>query len=155
MSHHRGPAVRALELCVEGRYRIPSADKSWPALWLYGASSNDSSEIDIEQPITPNQGVHDVSMYNHPSATTDGGFPGNVTVDDPKFTATYMTWTDPSFDASAAPHVYTACYDDASATITRCIDGKLVVGGDWPGNLANPSAYSADLDLYSLEYYGP
>jgi hypothetical protein len=173
----------ARSLCVEGKYRIPSADKSWPAFWLYGSTSNnDSSEIDVEQPITPNQGVHDVSMYNHPSATTDGGFPGNVTVVDPKFTTTYMTWTDPSFDGSAAPHLYTACYDDTSATITRCIDGKVIyraawkwnaslggtghgpdacttvnlaVGGDWPGNVINPSAYTADLDLYSIDYWGP
>jgi hypothetical protein len=173
----------ARSLCVEGRYRIPSADKSWPALWLYGASSNnDTSEIDIEQPVTPNQGVHDVSMYNHPSSTGDAGFPGNVTIYDPKFTTAYMTWHDPTFDASAAPHTYTACYDDVSATITRCIDGKriysaqwkwnaslggtghgpdacttfnLAVGGSWPGNLPDPSTYSADLDLYSLEYYGP
>jgi hypothetical protein len=169
--------------CVEGRYRIPSADKSWPAFWLYGAdNTNDSSEIDFEQPVTPNQGVHDVSMYNHPSATNGDVFPNNVTVVDTKFTTAYMTWHDPSFDASAAPHDYTACYDDQTATITRCIDGRriysahwtwnaseggtghgpdacttfnLAVGGSWPGNLPDPRTYSADLDLYSIEYYGP
>ncbi|HEY6464288.1 MAG TPA: hypothetical protein VIY73_29170, partial [Polyangiaceae bacterium] len=173
----------ARSLCIEGRYQIPATDKSWPAFWLYGATSDhDSSEIDVEQPVTPNQGVHDVSMYNHPSATTDGGFPGNVSIVDSQFTTAYMTWHDPSFDASSAPHTYTACYDDDSATITRCIDGNVIyraawkwnaslggtghgtdacttfnlaVGGDWPGNVATPSAYSGDLDLYSIEYYGP
>jgi hypothetical protein len=32
---------------------------------------------------------------------------------------------------------------------------NLAVGGSWPGNLSNPASYSADLDLYSIEYYGP
>jgi hypothetical protein len=32
---------------------------------------------------------------------------------------------------------------------------NLAVGGSWPGNVAVPSAYSADLDLYSIAYYGP
>jgi len=173
----------ARSLCVEGRYQIPSAEKSWPALWLYGSTSDDdSSEIDIEQPITQNQGVHDVSMYNHPPSTTDGGFPGNVTIIDPQFTTADMTWHDPSFDGSAAAHTYTTCYDDMSATITRCIDGdviyqaawkwnaslggtgvgsdacttfNLAVGGDWPGDVTKASAYSGDLVLYSLDYYGP
>lgn len=50
----------ARSFCVEGKYVIPSASGSWPAFWLYGSTSNsDSSEIDVEQPITPNQGVHD------------------------------------------------------------------------------------------------
>jgi hypothetical protein len=162
--------------CVEGRYRIPSQDKSWPALWQYaGTSGNDSSEVDFEQPITPNQGKTSVSMYNHPSTA-------NVTIVDPLFTTQYMTWTNPAFDASTAPHYYTSCYDDAAQSITRYIDGSeiytakfywnaslggtghgpdattifnLAVGGSWPGDLADPGAYSGDLDLYSIEYYGP
>jgi hypothetical protein len=93
-----------------------------------------------------------------------------------------MTWTNASFDASAAPHTYTACYDDAAGEMRRYIDGvsvysdvwkwnaslggtgtgpdaatifNLAVGGNWPGNVADPSSYTADLDLYSLRYYGP
>lgn len=31
----------------------------------------------------------------------------------------------------------------------------LAVGGDWPGDVSNPSGYSADLDLYSIDYWGP
>ncbi len=166
----------ARSFCHEARYRIPSQDKSWPAFWFYGSTSaSDKSEIDVEQPITPNQGVTSVSMYNHPSTA-------DVVIVDPLFTTAYMTWTNPAFDGSAAPHVYTACYDDAASTITRYIDGKeiysgtfkwnaslggtghgpdattifnLAVGGDWPGNLTNPAAYSADLDLYYIDYYGP
>jgi hypothetical protein len=69
----------------------------------------------------------------------------------------------------------------ASATIARCSDGKVIyraawkwnaslggtghgpdacttvnlaVGGDWPGDMSNPSAYTADLDLYSIDYWG-
>lgn len=162
--------------CVEARYQIPSADKSWAAFWLYGdADGHDSSEVDVEQPVTPNQGVHDVSMHNHPSE-------GTVTILDNHFTTQYMNWNNAAFDASAAPHVYTACYDDAASLQTRYIDGvaiysavwkwneslggtghgpdastivNLAVGGSWPGNTANPTTYKADLDVYSIEYYGP
>ena len=162
--------------CVEARYRIPSPDKSWPAFWFYAAASgNDSSEVDFEQPLTPKLTVHDVTMFNHPSST-------NVEISDAAFTTKEMTWSKPDFDASTAPHYYTACYDDSAGTITRYIDGKkiytakfkwnaskggtghgsdastivnLAVGGNWPGNLTNPSAYSGDLDLYSIEYYEP
>jgi hypothetical protein len=40
-------------------------------------------------------------------------------------------------------------FPDASTIV------NLAVGGSWPGNTANPTSYSADLDLYSIEYYGP
>jgi hypothetical protein len=167
---------RSRSFCVEGRYQIPSTDKSWPALWWYGdATGHDASEIDIEQPITPNQGVHDVSLNNHPTQ-------GTVTILDTHFTTAYMTWTNASFDASTAPHTYTACYDDTAGEMRRYIDGaaiysdvwtwnaslggtgqgpdaatifNLAVGGNWPGNVADPSGYTADLDLYSLRYYAP
>jgi hypothetical protein len=162
--------------CVEARYQIPNFDKSWPAFWLYAESAgNDSSELDVEQPITPNQGAHQVSFYNHPVASS-------VTIYDSRFTTTWMTWTDRSFDASAAPHYYTVCYDDAEAVTSRYIDGRpiysaswkwnaslggtghgpdaiaiinLAVGGSWPGNLSNPGAYVGDLKVYSIEYYTP
>jgi hypothetical protein len=162
--------------CTEARYRIPSQAGSWPAFWFYEATTGgDKSEIDVEQPITPNQGVTAVSLYNHPSQS-------NVVIADPAFTTKWMTWTKASFDASASPHTYTACYDDASSSIARYIDGALIytatfkwnaslggtghgpdvativnlaVGGGWPGDVANPSAFAADLDLYSIESYGP
>jgi hypothetical protein len=166
----------ARSFCTEARYTIPKHDKSWPAFWFYASTSgNDSSELDVEQPVTPNQGVTSVSMYNHPDAT-------NVVISDPHFTTQWMTWTSPAFDGSAAPHVYTTCYDDQAGAVTRYIDGgkiytatwkwnaslggtghgpdattivNLAVGGSWPGNLATPSAYSGDLDLYYIDYYGP
>jgi hypothetical protein len=163
--------------CAEARYVIPNADKSWPSFWFYAATSgSDTSEIDIEQPITPYQGVHAVTMYNKPLQAPP-------TIADSRFTSQYMTWTDPGFDASAAPHYYTTCYNDAGAgLISRYIDGELIytavwkwdlslggtghgpdaaaimnlaVGGAWPGNLANPAAYVGDLQVYSIEYYGP
>lgn len=167
--------------CVEARYRIPNVPYSWTSFWHYGdAPGHDDSEIDVEQPLVmdPNkamQGVHDVTMYNTPR--------GIITVSDPLFTTTWMTWTNPSFDASAAPHVYTTCYDDSgSGRTTRYIDGReiyssimkwnaalggtgygpdastifnLAVGGVWTGMHPNPSTFSADLDLYSIDYYGP
>ena len=166
----------ARSFCVEARYQIPSLLGSWPAFWQYASyADNDKSEIDVEQPVTGNQGVTSVSMYNHPPA--DAG-----TIQDDDFTSTWMTWTNASFDGSTAPHVYTTCYDDTAATITRYIDAhqiyvvdwkwnaalggtgfgadactivNLAVGGSWPGDLPTPSAYSADFDVYSLEYYGP
>jgi hypothetical protein len=162
--------------CTEARYRIPSQPSSWPAFWFYAAfTGGDKSEIDVEQPITPNQGVTAVSLYNHPSQS-------NLVIADPAFTTQWMTWTKASFDASASPHTYTACYDDAASSLARYIDGSLIysatfkwnaslggtgkgpdaativnlaVGGSWPGNVANPSGFTADLDLYSIEYYGP
>jgi hypothetical protein len=166
----------ARSFCTEARYTIPSADKSWPAFWFYAATSGgDTSELDVEQPITANQGVHEVSMYNHPNASS-------VAIVDAKFTTTYMTWTNTALDGSTAPHYYTTCYDDSTGTVSRFIDGgaiytapwkwnaslggtghgpdattivNLAVGGSWPGNLSNPASYSADFDLYSIEYYGP
>jgi len=162
--------------CTEARYRIPNQAGSWPAFWFYGATAGgDKSEIDVEQPITPNQGVTAVSLYNHPSQS-------NVVIADPAFTTKWMTWTKASFDASASPHTYTACYDDDASSIARYIDGSLIytatfkwneslggtgkgpdvativnlaVGGSWPGDVANQSAFAADLDLYSLESYAP
>ena len=165
----------ARSFCVESKYRVPSADKAWPALWWYGSvSGGDSSEIDIEQPNTPNQGVHDVSMHNHPYEYD------SIEALSPHFTTDYMNFSDPSFDASTAPHVYTMCYDDAAATLEHWLDGvalfsaswkwnksmggtghgpdattivNMAVGGNWPGNTADPVHFSADLDLYYLDYY--
>ncbi|MES3039093.1 MAG: glycoside hydrolase family 16 protein [Bdellovibrionota bacterium] len=168
--------------CVEARYKIPSANKSWPAFWQYasvGTSAdglnNDGSEVDVEQPITDNQGVNHVTMLNHGATETE------VTILNSDFTKPYMTYYSTTFDASAAPHYYTSCYDDRVGELTRYIDGKvmykakwkwnqslggtgkgpdastifnLAVGGVWPGNHPNPSSYSGDLDLYSLEYFG-
>ena len=163
--------------CVESKYQIPSADKSWPALWWYaGTAGGDSSEIDIEQPITPNQGVHDVSFHNHPYEYDA------ITIKDARFTTPYMNWHAPTFDASTAPHVYTTCYDDAHSKVIHWVDGgeifeasytwnkslggtgfgpdattivNLAVGGVWTGQLANPAAYVGDLDLYYVDYFEP
>ena len=163
--------------CVEARYKTPPQQYTWPAFWFYGnAPGHDASEIDVEQPVTQWQGVHDVTMHNHP-------IEGAITIYNPQFTTQYMNWHDPSFDASASPHFYTTCYDDDASTITRYIDGdkiyaafnwkwnamiggtgkgpnptlifNLAVGGNWPGDTPNPQAFSADLDLYSLDYFGP
>jgi hypothetical protein len=167
--------------CVEARYRIPDVDKAWPAFWLYGdAEGHDASEIDVEQPVYADnkgshQDVHQVSLFNHPDQ-------GTLTVVDPKFTSMWMTWTDPAFDASSAPHVYTICYDDAASQLTRFIDGgeiyssvwkwnaslggtgkgpdpsvivNVAVGGDWPGNTPNATTFSADFDLYWIDTWGP
>lgn len=167
--------------CVEARYRIPNVPYSWTSFWHYGDDpGHDDSEIDVEQPVIVDtshalQGVHDVTMYNTPR--------GIITVADPLFTTTWMTWTNPAFDASAAPHVYTTCYDDSgNGLTTRYIDGRpiyssimkwnaslggtgrgpdastifnLAVGGVWTSMHPNPSTFYADLDLFSLEYYGP
>jgi hypothetical protein len=32
---------------------------------------------------------------------------------------------------------------------------NLAIGGAWPGNTPDPQSYVGDLDLYSLDYYGP
>lgn len=164
------------DFCAEARYRIPREAGSWPAFWFYGAATGgDKSEIDVEQPITPNQGVADVSLYNHPSQS-------DIVIADPAFTTRWMTWSKPSFDASAGVHTYTVCYDDAAALVSRHIDGapiysatfkwnaslggtgkgpdaaaiiNLAVGGSWPGNVANPTTFVADFDVYSIDYYGP
>ena len=167
--------------CVEARYQIPNVDKAWPAFWLYGdIDGHDASEIDVEQPVYADnkgshQDAHQVSLYNHPDQ-------GTLTIVDSKFTSTWMTWTNPAFDGSTAPHVYTICYDDAASLLTRYIDGaeiyssvwkwnaslggtghgpdpsvvvNLAVGGDWPGNVPTPSTYAAGLDLYWIDTYGP
>lgn len=162
--------------CVEARYRLPATDKSWPAFWNYAAGlPHDSSEFDIEQPLTANLGVHDVTFFNHPGAK-------ELTVADPRFSAKGMVWHDDTFSAASEPHTYAILYDDATHTVERHLDGKLIyraaftwnaslggtghgadactiinlaVGGSWPGQVADPPSYSADLDLYSLDYYGP
>lgn len=156
--------------CVEARYTIPSSAKSWPAFWQYAwiEEGNIGSEVDFEQPISPKQDVSDVSMYNH-------GLPeSEVKVHDARFRTGNMTWSDRRFDGSTAPHWYMSCYDDETATLARFIDGRpiytarwkwvgpeattivnLAVGGKWPGNHPDPGSYVGDLDLYSIDYYGP
>jgi hypothetical protein len=167
--------------CVEAKYQIPTTDKSWPAFWMYGdADGHDTSEIDVEQPVYASnnggsQNQHQMSLYNHPSN-------GDITILDQHFTTQWMTYTDASFDGSSAPHVYTICYDDAASLLTRYLDAvaiykatwqwnaslggpghgpdpsvivNLAVGGDWPGNTADPKGFSADFDVYSIEWYGP
>lgn len=159
-----------LSFCVEARYQIPATPGSWPAFWFYGSTSqNTTSEIDVEQPVTltGTQGVTDVSLLNHPTI-------GTITIANPDFTTQWMTYYS-SIDFSAAPHYYTVCYDNNTRTITKWIDGGLIytadnwqwsgpnpntiinlaVGGSWPGDLSNPSEYSGNLDVYSIEYYGP
>lgn len=159
-----------LSFCVEARYQIPATPGSWPAFWFYGSTNqNTNSEIDVEQPVTLNgsQGVYDVSLYNHPTQ-------GTITVANPDFDTQSMTYYS-SIDFSAAPHYYTVCYNDNTSTITKWIDGGLIytatnwkwsgpnpntitnlaVGGVWPGNLSDPSAYVGNLDVYSIEYYAP
>ncbi len=165
----------ARSFCTEAKYRIPSTKGSWPAFWFYGAASGDSSEIDVEQPITSSQGVSQVTMYNHPGQS-------NVVIADSAFTTQYMTWSKSSFNASTAPHTYTVCYDDSKSSLARYIDGGLIytatfkwdqslggtghgpdaativnlaVGGSWPGNVSNPGSFSDNLDLYYLQYFGP
>ncbi len=165
----------ARSFCTEAKYRIPSTKGSWPAFWFYGAASGDSSEIDVEQPITSSQGVSQVTMYNHPGQSS-------VVIADSAFTTQYMTWSKSSFDASAAPHTYAVCYDDSKSSLARYIDGGLVytatfkwdqslggtghgpdaativnlaVGGSWPGNVSDPASFNDNLDLYYLQYFGP
>ena len=165
----------ARSFCTEAKYRIPSTKGSWPAFWFYGAASGDSSEIDVEQPITPSQGVSQVTMYNHPGQSS-------VVIADSAFATQYMTWSKSSFNGSTAPHTYAVCHDDSKSSLARYIDGAFIytatfqwdqslggtghgpdaativnvaVGGSWPGNVANPSAYGDSLDLYYLQYFGP
>ena len=166
----------ARSFCIEATYRIPAADKSWPGVWVYaGTGGGDGSEFDVEQPVTPTQGVHHVSLHNHPTE-------GQPRVLDPRLDAKWMLWYEPTFDASTGPHRYTILYDDSTKTLTRAIDGvviyttpfvwnatlggtghgpdavaivQLAVGGAWPGNLADPASYHGDLDLYAIEYYEP
>jgi len=165
----------ARSFCTEAKYRIPSTKGSWPAFWFYGSASGDQSEFDVEQPITSSQGVSDVSMYNHPNQS-------NVVIADPAFTTQYMTWSKSSFNGNTAPHAYTVCYDDSKSKLTRYIDGGLVytatftwnqslggtgkgpdaaaivnlaVGGSWPGNVSNPSAFKDDFDVYWIQYFAP
>ena len=156
--------------CIEARYQIPATPGSWPAFYFYGSTDqNTNSEIDVEQPVTldGSQGVYDVSLNNHPTQ-------GTIAIANPRFTTQWMTYN-ASIDFSKAPHYYTVCYNDNTSTITKWIDGGLIytatswkwsgpnpntiinlaVGGSWPGKLSNPSAYVGNLDIYSIEYYGP
>jgi hypothetical protein len=48
-----------------------------------------------------------------------------------------MTWSNPLFDGSAAPHYYTTCYDDRGAgKVTRYIDGREIYAATWKWNEA-------------------
>jgi hypothetical protein len=163
--------------CVEAKYTIPYVLHAWPAFWQYGASSdNDSSELDFEQPISQYQGTHDVTMHNHPSEGTD------LQVRNSGFSTDYMNFNSSSFDASIGVHSYTSCYDDGASQISRYIDGNLIytatykwnasmggtgrgadattilnlaVGGGWPGYTSDPVHFAADMNIYSVNYYGP
>ena len=136
-----------------------------------------SSELDFEWPMTSSASRTDqVFMFNHPAASS-------LSVSNSDFTTDWMYYHTPSFDSTTMPHGYTTCYDDAgSGRLTRYVDGvlmysavwkwnaslggtghgpdsimtmSLAVGGSWPGNVANPAGYVGDLDVYSIEYYGP
>ena len=169
--------VTSRSFCVEARYKIPSTAHAWPAFWQYGSTAgNDVSELDFEQPIAEYQGVHDVTLHNHP---TEGV---NFQIFTAVFTTQYMNFNSSTFDASAQAHYYTSCYDDQNSQIARYIDGSLLytanfqwnaslggtgrgpnattilnlaVGGGWPGYVSDPTVFSADMDIYSVEYYSP
>jgi hypothetical protein len=119
--------------CIETRYKVPATDKAWPAFWWYAKDYNgDASEIDIEQPNTPNQGVHDVTFYNHTYLYD------SIDIGTPDFTTPGMTYARTDIDFSAAPHTYTTCYDDATATVTHWVDTQRIYTAAWKWNL--PSA---------------
>lgn len=167
----------ARSFCYEAKLKVPGAQGSWGAFWAYSASFGDSSELDFEWPMTSSASRTDqVFMFNHPAASS-------VSVSNSDFTTDWMYYHTPSFDSTTMPHDYTTCYDDAgSGRLTRYVDGvlmysavwkwnaslggtghgpdsimtmSLAVGGSWPGNVANPAGYVGDLDVYSIEYYGP
>jgi hypothetical protein len=169
--------------CVEARYQVPNVQGAWPQFWHIGYASPNltTSEMDVESPISvggsPNLATN-VSLFNH--GNPGGSAFGNVTYANPNLliaanTALYT----PGFDFSAAPHYYTTCYDDLAQTITRWVDGVEVYavsgwawsgpnpntvfalaagnsgGGTFPGTIASPATFSANLDLYSIAYYTP
>jgi hypothetical protein len=161
-----------LSFCIEARYQIPATPGSWPSFWIGSSAgvTNTQSEIDVEQPVSASgsdQTVNEVSLNNHPTQ-------GTLTVANPDFSIQGMKLYSTT-DFSAAPHYYTICYDDLNSTITKWIDGGLIytatnwkwtstppttimnlaVGGSFPGNLSNPSAYIGNLDVYSIAYYAP
>ena len=155
--------------CIEARYQIPATPGSWPAFWFGSSTSqNSASEIDVEQPVFLNgdEGVYDVGLANHPT-------PGTLAIANRNFDPQWMVYHS-DIDFSAAPHYYTTCYNNRRGVIKRWIDGGLIytatnwkwVGsnpaaiinlavGGVPGNLADPSAYVGNLDIYSIEYYAP
>lgn len=106
----------------------------------------------------------------------------HVTVDVPSGSGLVL-YRNAALNVSTGPHYYTTIYDDSGpGQIRRYLDGVLLyhatwkwnttmggtgfgpdpamildlaVGGAFPGNVATPSAYSGDLDVYSLGFYTP
>jgi len=161
--------LTARSWAVEAKITVPKTDKTFAAFWFYGSQAgNTDSEFDTEFLVGAGLDQHAVTMFFHPGAS-------DYIIADPKFSD--GVWKDPTFDFSV-PHTYTMVYDDTTGRVSRFIDGHfifsalakwnggpggadmcmlidLAVGGDWPGNLSNPSAYVGNLDVYSIEYYGP
>jgi hypothetical protein len=169
----------ARSFIFEGRVQVPSTGGSWAAFWAYGrASGNDSSEFDNEFSMTFGQEAdvqHEFTMFNHPQET-------NIVISDSRFTTQFYEFFDSALNVTTSPHSYTMVYDDDAGTITRYFDGKLVytadftwnaslggtgfgpdanliinlaAGGDFPGQIPTPSAYSGDMDIYWVGYYAP
>lgn len=165
----------ARSFCYEAKLKVPAMRGSWGAFWAYSATPGDGSELDVEWPMNSATAASVAYFFNHPAATS-------VVISDPNFSADWMWYHAPGYDSTTAPHVYTTCYDDSGpGRITRYLDGALMysatwkwnqslggtghgpdsimtlslaVGGSWAGDVAVPSAYVGDLDVYSIEYYG-
>jgi hypothetical protein len=166
----------ARSFCVESKYTTAGNSQSWSAFWnITSEAAADTSELDVEHPNNSYLGVNDVSFHSHPEST-------NFQVVDNRFDTGSMNWHEQSFDSSREPHTYTICYDDSRARASRYIDGhqifeadfkwnstiggtgygpdattilNLAVGGDWLHDVADPVHFQADMDIYSVEYYGP
>jgi hypothetical protein len=162
----------------EVRAKAPISSGSWTAIWAYArAAGGDGSELDVEMTMVIGDEAanrHRVYHYNHPGQS-------NVVISDSNFTTPFMMYQNASFNVDAA-HTYTIVYDDVAGKVSRYIDGTLIysadfkwnaslggtghgpdailticlaAGGSWPGQIATPSAYSGDLDVYSAAYYAP
>lgn len=169
----------------EARFTSPATLGTWIEYWAFaGASGGDTSELDVEILMSTDghYGLHNATLNNHPFITptsddshfsVDASFIlnyDNAAFDKttgPHYYTIYYDDTGPGtvrryIDGVLIYHV-TWKWNDSLGGTGFGPDAALMIdlacgttfGGNFPGTIASPSAWSGDMDIYSIGVYTP
>lgn len=176
--------LTARSFMFEARIKVPSTLGTWNEFWAFG-NSGDTSELDVELVVSvdgTSHTVHTPTLNTHPAltptlddpnATYDSGT-GFIGYSNASFSfATphyYTIYYDDTGSGTTrryidgvliyhAPFKWNASLGGAGfgpdAMMLLDLAAGTTFGGNFPGTIATPSAYSGDMDIYSIGFYTP